>query len=69
MRVPAAVEVDPVADHAAGVLPAFEAMAERAPLLKRPDDPLDHAVLQRAMRGNELLPQSVAALLSGCSHD
>lgn len=55
------VELDPIADHSAGVLLVFEAVAVRALLLQGADDPLDHAVLLRAVRRDELLFQSVAA--------
>src|SRR3546814_4976067 len=50
MWAPGVVELDPVADHPAGVLLGFKAMTVRALLLERPDDALDHAVLLRAVR-------------------
>ena len=52
---------DPVADDAVGVLDALEAVAVNALLLERSDDALDHTVLLRAVRGDELLPQPIAA--------
>lgn len=55
------VELDPAADHAHGVLLGFEAVAVHALLLQRPDHALHHAVLLRAVRGDELLLQAVAA--------
>lgn len=55
------VEVDPVANSPAGVLQALETLAMHPLLLECPDDTLDQAVLPWAVRGNELLPQSVAA--------
>lgn len=55
------VELAPVADHAAGVLLAFEAMAVGALLLQRADETLHHPVLLRAVRGDELLAHTVAA--------
>ena len=59
------VELDPVADHAAGVLLAFEPMAMRTLLLQGADDPLDHPVLLRAVRRDErkrpLKPPSLRA--------
>lgn len=45
VRAPVVVELDPVADHAAGVLLAFEAVPMCALLLQGADDPLDHPVL------------------------
>lgn len=61
MRPAVVVEADPVADDAVGVLDALEAVPVNALLLERPDDALDHAVLLRAMRGDELLFQAIAA--------
>lgn len=54
MRAWVIVEADPVADRAGRVLDAVE------------DDPLDHAVLLRAMRHDELLLQPIATD-QGCS--
>nr|WP_232520667.1 AAA family ATPase [Rhodobacter sp. CZR27] len=61
MRAAMVVESDPVADGACRVLEAVEALAVNALLLQGPDHALDHAVLLRAMRGDELLLQAVAA--------
>lgn len=61
MRAAVVVETDPVADDAVGVLDALEAVAVNALLLERPDDALHHAVLLRAVRGDELLLQAIAA--------
>ena len=61
MRAPVVVELDPVADHAAGVLLVLETVAVDALLLQCADDPLDHAVLLRTVRRVELLSQTVAA--------
>ena len=49
MRPLVVVELDPVADHAAGVLQGFEAVAVDALLLQRPDHPLHQAVLLRGV--------------------
>ena len=54
------VQLDPVADHASGVLLALEAMTVDALFLERPDDPLDHTVLLRAVWRDELLLQAIA---------
>ncbi|WP_435166963.1 hypothetical protein [Falsirhodobacter sp. 1013] len=43
------------------MLDALEAVSVNALLLQRPDDALDHAVLLRAVRGDELLAEAVAA--------
>lgn len=61
MRAAIVVETDPVGNDARGVLNALEAMAMNALLLERSDDPLDHAVLLWAVRGDELLLQAIAA--------
>lgn len=55
------VELDPIGNHAAGMLQRLEAMAVYALLLERADDALDHPVPLRAMRRDELLTQTVAA--------
>ena len=57
MRAAVVVEADPVADDAGCVLDAVEAMSMNALLLERPDHPLDHPVLLRAVRCDELLLQ------------
>ncbi|SOC20624.1 hypothetical protein SAMN05877809_1138 [Rhodobacter sp. JA431] len=61
MRATVVVETDPVADDTVGVLDAIEAVAVTALLLDRPDDALQHAVLLRAMRGDELVLHAIAA--------
>lgn len=61
MRAAVVVEGDPVADGAGRVLDAVEALAMDALLFERPDHALDHAVLLRALRRDELLFQSIAA--------
>ena len=55
------VEVDPIANCSCCVLKAFEAMPVDALLLQGPNDSLDHPVLLRAVRRNELLLQAVAS--------
>jgi hypothetical protein len=47
------------------VLKAFEAMPVDGLLLEGPDDSLDHSILLRAMRGDELLFQAVASNETG----
>ena len=59
MRTPVVVELDPVADHATGVLLVLEAVPVDTRLLQ--GAALDHAVLLRTVRGDERLPQAVAA--------
>lgn len=49
------VELDPVADHSHRVLLGFEAVPVDALLLQGADHALDHAILLRAVRGDELL--------------
>lgn len=61
------VEADPVADGACRMLNAVEALAMDALLLQRPDNALDHAVLLRAVRRDELLLQAVATDEGGVS--
>lgn len=61
MRAAVVVEANPVTDDACGVLDAFEAMPVSALLFQRPDHALDHAILLRAVRGDELLLQAIAA--------
>ena len=60
MWAPVVVEVDPVADEAAGVLQRLEPVPMHALLLERADHPLDQAVLLRAVRRDEFLAQAVA---------
>lgn len=55
------IEADPVADDARRVLDTFEAMPVSALLFQGPDYALNHAILLGAVRGNELLPQTIAA--------
>jgi len=55
VRASVIVKLNPVTDHAAGVLQGLEAMSMRALLLERSNDSLDHAILLRAMRRDELL--------------
>ncbi len=55
------VELNPVCNHTADMLQDFEAVTVYALLLERSNHALDHAVLLRAMRRNELLVQSVTA--------
>ena len=61
MRAPAVIEIDPVADHAAGVVQGFEPVAMDALLLQCPDQAFDQSVLLGRMWRDELLSQSVAA--------
>lgn len=61
MRAPVVVELDPVGNRPAGMLQAFEAVPVHALLLQGPDHALHHAVLLRAVRGDELLAQALAA--------
>ena len=59
------VEPYPVPQHTTGVLQGFEPVPVGTLLLDRADDPLDHAVLLRAVWGDELLLQSVASDQAG----
>ena len=59
------VEPDPVTQYTAGVLQGFEPVPVGTLLLDRADDPLDHAVLLRAVWGDELLLQAVASDQTG----
>ena len=54
------VKADPVANHTAGVLQRLEPVAVHALVFERSDHALDHAVLLRAVRGDELLLQAIA---------
>jgi hypothetical protein len=54
------IETDPVTDDTTGVLQGLESMTMNALVLESSDGPLDHAVLLRGVRGDELLLQSVA---------
>jgi len=55
MWSPVVVECDPVTDCAAGVGKALEALAVNALLFEGSDQPLNHAVLLRAVGRDELL--------------
>lgn len=55
------VESDPVSDHPSGVYLALKSTAVHALLFQCPDHAFDHPVLLRAVRGDELLFQAVAA--------
>ena len=61
MRASVVVEADPVADGSRRVLDAVEALAMDALFFQCPDHTLDHAILLRAMRRDELLLQAVAS--------
>ena len=61
MRAAVVVEADPVPDGACCMLNAVEALAMHALLFQRPDHALDHPILLRAVWGDELLFQAVAA--------
>ena len=58
MRPTGVVEPDPVADDPRGVLLRLEAMTMGALFFERTDYPLDHPVLLRAVRRDELLTQA-----------
>ena len=53
------VELNPISNRATGVLQRLEAMAVHALLLERADHALDHAVLLRAVRRDELLTWAI----------
>ena len=61
MWAPEVVELDPVTQHAHRMLLGLEAVPVGALLLQGSDEPLDHAVLLRAVRGDEFLLQAIAA--------
>ena len=65
MRASVIVKTYPVAYNAAGVLDILEAMPMRALFFERTDDTLNHAVLLRAVRRDELLAQPVASRQRG----
>lgn len=54
------IEADPVADDTAGMLQALEAVAVHTLLFEAADHTLDHAILLRTVRCNELLLQAIA---------
>jgi hypothetical protein len=60
MRALLVIETDPVTDYTPGVLKVLESLAVNALALRRSDDPLDHAVLLRGVRRDELLMQPIA---------
>lgn len=60
MRSPIVVKVDPVSNVAHCVLLAFEAMPVNALILQRQDNALNHSILLRTMRCDELLFQPIA---------
>lgn len=60
MRALVVVKANPVTYDPAGMLHALEAVSMHTLLLERSDFALDHAVLLRAVRGDELLAQPVA---------
>lgn len=59
------VKGDPIANHAQGMGLALEAMPVHALLLQCSDHTLHHSVLLWAMRGDELLLQTVATHQAG----
>ena len=61
MGPPVVVEADPLCDDTRGVLLGLEAMTVYALLLQGSDDGLDHSVLQRAVRCDELLAEAITA--------
>ena len=65
MRASVIVKTYPVAYNAAGVLDILEAMPMRALFFERTDHALNHAVLLRAVRRDELLAQPVASRQRG----
>ena len=62
MRPAMVVEADPLANHAAGMLQGLEPGPMHALLLQGPDHALDHPVLLRTVRRDELLLQSITKL-------
>ena len=60
VRAPVVVEADPVGNHSACGLQGLEAVPMHALVLQRADHPLDHAVLLRAVGGDERLLQAMA---------
>ena len=70
MRPQVIVKGNPVTQNSAGMLDRFKAVTMHALFLDGSDQSFDHAVLLRAMRGNELLLQSVAlyecSVTAGC---
>ena len=66
MKAAGVVEAYPAADDTARVLQGLKAMTMRALLLECTDDPLDHAVLLRAMRRDEVLTLAKSRSPSPC---
>ena len=54
------IEADPIPDHTAGVLQGLEPVTMNALIFEGSDDPLDHAVLLRAVGRDELLAKAIA---------
>ena len=65
MRALVVIEANPIPDDTAGVLQGLESVTMNALVLEGSDDPLDHAVLLRAVGRDEFLAQAVA-LDQGC---
>lgn len=61
MRALVVIKADPSGNDTAGVQQGFESVAVPVLVFERADHALDHAVLLRAVRGDELLLQTVAA--------
>jgi hypothetical protein len=61
VQVPRVAERDPVTDCVHHTPDAVEALAKGATLLKRSDHALDHAILLRAVRRDELMLEAAAA--------
>lgn len=61
MRPAVVIKMDPITDHPAGMLQCFKPLPMDALLFQRPDHSLDHAVLLRAMRRDELLFKPIAS--------
>ena len=55
------VETAPLCDDTRGVLLGFNAMTMNALFFQGPNDALDHAVMLRAVRRDELLPETITA--------
>jgi hypothetical protein len=60
MRAPVVIKTDLIPDDTTGVLQGLESMTTNALILEGSDDPLDHTVLLRGVRGDELLLQPTA---------
>lgn len=61
---PVVVERNPVFNDPARVLQGLEAIPVDALLLQRPDHALEHAVLLRVVRSDELFLQTVVSFIS-----